>query len=135
MQGGGRIRSTILFPEISFFFHLRKFKLLIKISIFDQNSNFWTKFKFFKKNQFVNKSSIFQPNFNVSPKFQFLNKIYQPYTFEKILKCKNLHKYTVGIFLTKFQFFTTFLIFDTNFSFSIFLFSIQISIFWNSIFD
>ena len=135
MQGGGRIRSTILFPEISFFFIYEnlnfwsKFQFLTKILIFERNLNFS------KKIQFVNKSSIFQPNFNVSPKFQFLNKIYQPYTFEKILKCKNLHKYTVGIFLTKFQFFTTFLIFDTNFSFSIFLFSIQISIFWNSIFD
>jgi len=42
---------------------------LNKISIFEQNFNFWTKF------QFLNKISIFEQNFNCSTEFKLLIKI------------------------------------------------------------
>jgi len=44
-------------------------KFLIKISIFDPNIDFWSKFRF------LIKTSIFYQNFDFWPKFRFLNKI------------------------------------------------------------
>ena len=46
----------------------RKFRFLIKTSIFDQNFEFWPNY------QFLTKTSIFDPNLDFWPKLRFLTK-------------------------------------------------------------
>jgi len=48
---------------------------LNKISIFEQNFNFWTKFQFLNKISIMEQNFNFEQNFNVWTNFQFLNKI------------------------------------------------------------
>jgi len=52
-----------------------KFRFLAKISIFGENLNLWSKFRFLGKLWSLAKISIFGENFNIWSKFQFLGKI------------------------------------------------------------
>jgi len=51
------------------------FRFLPKISIFNQNFDFWPKFRFLAKFQFLRKISIFVHNFNFWPQFRFFPEI------------------------------------------------------------
>jgi len=88
-----------------------KFRFLTKISIFDQNFDFWSKFGF------LTKISIFDQNFYIWPKFRFLIKIW---IFDQSFD-----------FWPKFRFLTKISIFDQNFDFwSKFRFLTKIPIFY-----
>ena len=79
-----------------------KFRFLTKILIFDQNFDFWPKF------QFLTKISIFVQNF--WSKFRFLTKIFDFYQNFRFLP-------KLSIFDQDFDFWPTFSIFDQNFRF------------------
>ena len=69
------------------------FWFLTKISIFDENFDFWRKFWFWRTFRFLTKLLIFDENFAFCPKFRFLYKIslfvqnLENFNFQGVQKC------------------------------------------------
>ena len=115
---GDQLRLTI-FRYVFFATHSIKFRTLV---IFDQNFDFWPKFRFLTKIPIFTKIAIFDLNFDFErnfdywPKFRSLTKIsIFDQNFDFLTKISLLTK--ISIFDQNFDFWPKFRFFDQNFAF------------------